>query len=69
MWEAVAELLDGVQCILPTWPLGAHRDPAPRADLSARATTRRNPPFLDALDLRDVTPVGSDTGGGLCLAP
>ena len=68
LWNAVAERLEGVRCIVPTWPLGAHRDPAPNADLGARATARRIPAFLDALDLRDVTLVGNDTGGGLCLA-
>ena len=68
VWDDVAERIDGARCIVPTWPLGAHRDPAPDADLSARATARRIPGFLDALDLHDVTLVGNDTGGGLCLA-
>jgi len=68
VWDGVAARLDGFRCILPTWPLGAHRDAAPRADLSARATARRIPAFLEALDLHDVTLVGNDTGGGLCLA-
>ena len=40
----------------------------PLADLSARATARRIPELLETLDLRDVTLVGNDTGGGLCLA-
>ena len=57
-----------MRCIVPTWPLGAHADPAPAANLSARATAKRIPDFLEALDLRDVTLVGNDTGGGLCLA-
>jgi len=68
LWDAVAERLEGVRSIVPTWPLGAHRDPAPTADLSARAIARRIPAFLEALDLRDVVLVGNDTGGGLCLA-
>ena len=68
LWDDVATRLDGMRCIVPTWPLGAHRDPAPDADVSARATARRIPAFLEALDLRDVTLVGNDTGGGLCLA-
>jgi pimeloyl-ACP methyl ester carboxylesterase len=68
VWNAVAERLEGVRCIVPTWPLGAHRDPAPSADLSARAIARRIPAFLEALDLRDAVLVGNDTGGGLCLA-
>jgi pimeloyl-ACP methyl ester carboxylesterase len=67
LWDDVAALLPHHRCILPTWPLGAHRDPAPQADLGALATTRRIPAFLEALDLRDVTLVGNDTGGGLCL--
>src|SRR6202034_3848604 len=68
LWDGVAERLDGVRCVVPTWPLGAHRDPAPEADLSARAIARRIPAFLEALDLRNVVLVGNDTGGGLCLA-
>ncbi|HUZ11074.1 MAG TPA: alpha/beta hydrolase [Acidimicrobiales bacterium] len=68
LWDPLVDRLDGLRCILPTWPLGAHRDPAPHADLSALATARRIPAFLEALDLRDVTLVGNDTGGGLCLA-
>ena len=68
LWDDVVSRLDGMRCIVPTWPLGAHRDPAPDADVSARATARRIPAFLAALDLHDVTLVGNDTGGGLCLA-
>jgi pimeloyl-ACP methyl ester carboxylesterase len=68
VWNDVVERLGGMRCIVPTWPLGAHPDPAPTADLSARATAKRIPDFLEALDLRDVTLVGNDTGGGLCLA-
>lgn len=68
LWDDVADRLPDHRCILPTWPLGAHRDPAPGADLSALATSRRIPAFLEALDLSDVTLVGNDTGGGLCLA-
>ena len=68
LWDELVGRLDGLRCIVPTWPLGAHRDPAPDADLSARATARRIPAFLEALDLHDVTLVGNDTGGGLCLA-
>ncbi|MET0627006.1 MAG: alpha/beta hydrolase [Acidimicrobiia bacterium] len=68
LWDDVAARLDGMRCIVPTWPLGAHRDPAPDADVSARAAARRIPGFLQALELDDVTLVGNDTGGGLCLA-
>jgi pimeloyl-ACP methyl ester carboxylesterase len=67
LWDDVAEQLPHHRCILPTWPLGAHRDPAPSADLSALATAARIPAFLEELGLDDVTLVGNDTGGGLCL--
>jgi pimeloyl-ACP methyl ester carboxylesterase len=68
VWNAVVDRLDGTRCIVPTWPLGAQADPAPEADLSARAAARRILGLLVALDLSDVTLVGNDTGGGLCLA-
>ena len=47
LWSGLADRLTDRRCILPTWPLGAHRDPAPEADLSARATARRIPALLD----------------------
>jgi pimeloyl-ACP methyl ester carboxylesterase len=65
----VAEKLaaDGVRCILPDWPLGAHRRPVnPDADLSPVAVAAALAGLLAALDLHDVVLVGSDTGGGLC---
>ena len=68
LWHHLVDRLAGYRCIVPTWPLGAHDDPAPAADLSARAVAAMIPEFLEALDLRDVTLVGNDTGGGLCLA-
>lgn len=68
VWDEVVARLGGYRCVVATWPLGAHRDPAPHADLSARATAVRIPALLEALDLHDVTLVGNDTGGGLCLA-
>ena len=69
LWDPVAEQLaaDGVHCILPDWPLGAHRRPVgPDADLSPIAVADAVTSLLDALDLHDVVLVGSDTGGGLC---
>jgi pimeloyl-ACP methyl ester carboxylesterase len=69
VWEPLVDRLAGYRCILPTWPLGAHRDAVPPdVDVSARATARRIPELLEALGLTDVTLVGNDTGGGLCLA-
>lgn len=69
VWDPVAEQLaaDGFRCILPDWPLGAHRRPVnPDADLSPTAVAGAVTGLLDALDLHDVVLVGSDTGGGLC---
>ncbi len=69
VWDPVAEQLaaGGFRCILPDWPLGAHRRPAsPAADLSPAAVAGAITSLLEALDLHDVVLVGSDTGGGLC---
>ena len=69
LWDPVAEQLaaEGVRCILPDWPLGAHSRPAnPDADLSPNAVARAVVGLLDALNLRDVVLVGNDTGGGVC---
>jgi pimeloyl-ACP methyl ester carboxylesterase len=69
LWDPVAEQLaaDGFRCILPDWPLGAHRRPVnPHGDLSPIAVADAVVGLLDALDLHDVVLVGSDTGGGLC---
>ena len=69
VWDPVAERLAaaGVRCIVPDWPLGAHRRPAaPDADLSPVGVADAVVALLDALDLHDVALVGSDTGGGVC---
>jgi pimeloyl-ACP methyl ester carboxylesterase len=69
LWDRVAEELaaDGFRCILPDWPLGAHRRPAsPHGDLSPTAVADAVIGMLEALDLHDVVLVGSDTGGALC---
>src|SRR5262252_493410 len=69
LWDPVAEKLaaDGVRCILPDWPLGAHRRPVdPGADLSPIAVASAVTDLLGALGLRDAVLVGSDTGGALC---
>lgn len=69
LWnDVVAELGGHFRCVVPTWPLGAHRTPTGDADLGAAAAARRVAHFLDVLDLRDVTVVANDTGGGLVLA-
>lgn len=69
LWDDVAEGLAarGYRCYLPTWPLGAHTIAAnPGAVLTPDSVAAMVREFLTALDLSDVTLVGSDTGGGLC---
>src|SRR5690348_412214 len=69
LWDPVAEKLaaEGVRCILPDWPLGAHRRPVdPSAALSPIAVAGAVTGLLGALGLHDVVLVGSDTGGALC---
>jgi pimeloyl-ACP methyl ester carboxylesterase len=68
VWSPVAALLatQGIRSFAPDWPLGAHRTPMHRdADQSPRGVASQVIAFLDALDLHDVTLVGSDTGGAL----
>ena len=49
--------------MVPTMPLGGHRRPMRAdADLSPRGIGRLDAQFLEALDLRDVTLVGNDSG-------
>jgi pimeloyl-ACP methyl ester carboxylesterase len=68
LWRnVVPELSKDFRCITPDWPLGSHELPMkPDADLSAPALAGLIADFLAALDLRNVTLVGNDTGGGLC---
>ena len=69
LWDPVAEQLAaaGIRCILPDWPLGAHRRPASKdAELSPLTVAAAITDLLDALGLRDVVLAGSDTGGALC---
>lgn len=67
LWRKVVPLLaDRYRCITPDWPLGSHSIPlAPDADLSPAGLSDLIADFLAALDLRDVTLVGNDTGTGL----
>lgn len=68
LWNDVVSVLGGVfRRVGPTWPLGAHSTPTGGADIGAGATARRIVHFIEALDLRDVTVVANDTGGGLVL--
>jgi pimeloyl-ACP methyl ester carboxylesterase len=66
LWDAPLADLDGIRCIVPTLPLGAHRHPMrDDADLSLPGIARLLAELLERLDLRDVTLVGVDTGGAL----
>jgi pimeloyl-ACP methyl ester carboxylesterase len=67
LWEPVVERLAGdVRCVVPDLPLGSHSTPVrPDADLSPTGLAQLIADFMAALDLEDVTLVGSDTGGAL----
>jgi pimeloyl-ACP methyl ester carboxylesterase len=69
LWRGVAENLGrrGFRCIVPTWPLGSHTIPVNEATaLSLPGVAEIINDAIVALDLSDVTLVGSDTGGGIC---
>ncbi len=68
-WDRVLPLLpEGFRYIRPALPLGAHPEPMrPDADLSMRGLNQVIADFLEALDLREVTLVHTDWGGGLFL--
>ena len=69
LWHEVAEGLGrrGFHCVVPTWPLGSHTIPVKEATaLSLPGIAEMINDAIVALDLSDVTLVGSDTGGGLC---
>ena len=69
LWRDVAENLGrrGFRCIVPTLPLGSHTIPVNEATaLSLPGVAKIINDAIVALDLSDVTLVGSDTGGGLC---
>jgi len=68
LWrDVVPSLASRFRCIVPDLPLGGHMYPLhPHADRSPEGVTRLLADFLAALDLRDVTLVGNDTGGALC---
>ncbi|MEB3981502.1 alpha/beta hydrolase [Mycobacterium sp. 663a-19] len=69
LWREVADGLArrGFRCIVPNWPLGSHTIPvAERTALSLPGVAEMVNDAMVALDLSDVTLVGSDTGGGIC---
>ncbi|MGB5813120.1 MAG: alpha/beta hydrolase [Polyangiales bacterium] len=68
LWRKVTpELSRSTRCIVPNLPLGSHSIPMnPDADLSVDGVARLVGEFVSALDLRDVTLVGNDSGGAVC---
>jgi pimeloyl-ACP methyl ester carboxylesterase len=69
LWRRVVEdLRADYRCVLPTLPLGAHRQPMRAdADLSMRGIAEIAGEFLQSLDLRDVTLAMNDWGGAQLL--
>src|SRR3954466_10384310 len=66
LWDPVVALLPGRRCIVLELPLGSHTIPAPdRSRLTPTGVADMIAEELERLELRDVTLVGSDTGGGL----
>src|SRR5918997_4059261 len=64
--KVVPELSKDFKCVTVDWPLGAHKQPMkPSADLTPPGVARLVVELLEALDLRDVTLVGNDTGGAV----
>jgi pimeloyl-ACP methyl ester carboxylesterase len=68
LWQPVVlRLRDRFRCVIPELPLGSHELPMPAGTaLSPPALATLVADFVEALDLRDVTLVGNDTGGALC---
>ena len=68
LWsEAVRQLEGEFRVIVPDLPLGVHTVALNReADRSPAGIAQLIADFLEALDLREVTLVGNDSGGGLC---
>ncbi|MDT7735817.1 MAG: hypothetical protein QOE12_2991 [Mycobacterium sp.] len=69
LWREVAEKLGrlGYRCIVPTLPLGSHTIPVnDETSLSLHGVAEIVNDAITALDLSEVTLVGSDTGGGIC---
>jgi pimeloyl-ACP methyl ester carboxylesterase len=67
LWAEVAPALARThRCITPDWPFGGHEVPMEEdADLTPPGVARLVAEFLAELDLRDVTLVANDTGGGI----
>jgi pimeloyl-ACP methyl ester carboxylesterase len=67
LWDGVVDRLsDRCRCIAPDWPIAAHQVAMnPNADLSPPGIAALIADFLKALELKDVTIVGNDSGGAM----
>lgn len=68
LWKetAVALAREGVRSVAVTLPLGAHRHPAPQADLSGTGLADLLIEFISTIGFSNVVLIGSDTGGAVC---
>ena len=65
LWRKVVPRLEGFTRVALDLPLGSHLEPVPEADLTPPGLADLIADAIEALELDDVTLVGSDTGGGL----
>jgi pimeloyl-ACP methyl ester carboxylesterase len=65
LWRKVVPRLDGHTRVALDLPLGSHVESMPDADLTPPGLADLIADAIEALDLRDVTVVGNDTGGAL----
>jgi pimeloyl-ACP methyl ester carboxylesterase len=65
IWRKLIPVLaEDFRCVTPDWPLGSHAIPMNHdADLTPLGIARLIADLIEALDLRDVTLVGNDSGG------
>ena len=69
LWSDTADALAkaGVRSYAADWPLGSHSIAlGEKADQSPRGIAGQINAFMEALELKDVTLVGNDTGGAIC---
>jgi pimeloyl-ACP methyl ester carboxylesterase len=66
LWRKVVARLDGFERVTLDLPLGSHLDPLPKSvDLRPPALADLVGDAIEALDLREPTLVGNDTGGAI----
>jgi len=66
LWRKVVSRLDGHRCVVPTLPLGSHREPMrDRSALTPKGVADLIAEFMERLELTDVTIVANDTGGAI----